>query len=266
VGASITIEGKGQVRTIRLERPPINALDAQALQELGAAADTVGADTACRVVVLASAVEGIFCTGGDLKFWRTYPRDRALEVSLAGRGPFARIARLRKPTIAAIDGHVIGDGIALALSCDLRLASPRATFRLPEAGYGFIPGWGTLHCLARTIGRPRTLDMFLSGSTVDASTAMAWGLVSRLHPAESFAEGLSALVDGFLAMSPSALSLAKMALMGGSGRPDGTPKQETAAFLQAWGGEDWREGIAALLAKRSPEFGPRSPSQLDRYP
>jgi enoyl-CoA hydratase/carnithine racemase len=154
-----------------------------------------------------------------------------------------------KPTIAAIDGHVIGDGIAPALACDLRLASSRKTFRLPEARYGFIPGWGTLHRLARAIGRHRALDMFLTGRTVDADTALEWGLVSRLHLAETFAEGLNALVEGLLAMSPTALSLAKMALMDGSGSPDGTPSKETAAFL----------------AKHSPEFGPPRPFRLDRY-
>ena len=252
--ASITVEGKGLVRTIRLGRPPINTLDAEALEELAAAADAVSADAECRVVVLASALDGSFCSGGDLKFWRNFPRERAREVSLAGRNAFARIARLQKLTLAAIAGPVIGDGIALALSCDLRFASPRAMFRLPEAAYGFIPGWGTLHRLARAIGRPRTLDMVLTGRTVDAGTALAWGLVNRLQPAEAFAEGLEAFVDALLSMSPAALSLAKAALAEGPGKPDGTPERETAAFLQAWGGEDWGEGIAALLTKRPPRF------------
>ncbi len=253
--ASIAVEGKGPVRTIRLGRPPINALDAEALEELAAAADAVSEDAECKVVVFASALDGIFCSGGDLKFWRSFPRERAREVTLAGRETFARIACLQKPTLAAIDGHVIGDGIALALSCDLRFASSRAVFRLPEAAYGFIPGWGTLHHLTRAVGRPRTLDMVLTGRTVDAGTALAWELVNRLQRAEALAEGLEALVDALLSMSPAALSLAKAALAEGPGVPDGTPERETAAFLQAWGGEDWDEGIAALLAKRPPRFG-----------
>lgn len=251
---SVSLEASGPVRTIRLRRPPVNALDARALEELGAAADAVAMDAECRVVVLASAVDGVFCSGGDLRFWGAFPRERAREVGLAGREAFARIARMGQPTIAAIDGHVIGDGIALALSCNLRLASPRASFRLPEAGYGFIPGWGTLHHLVRTVGHPRALDMILTGRSVDAASALAWGLVSRVEPTDTFASGLGTLLDSLLAMSPTALSLAKAALMDGSGDPDATPEREAVAFVQAWGGEDWREGIAALLAKRAPRF------------
>lgn len=234
--ASITLEGKGPVRRIRLGRPPINALDAEALEGLAAAADAVSEDAECRVVVFASALDGIFCSGGDLRFWRNFPRERAREVSLAGRGTFARIARLRVPTIAVIDGHVIGDGIALALSCDLRFASPRAVFRLPEAAYGFIPGWGTLHRLARAIGRPRTLDMSLTGRTVDAGTALAWGLANRIQPAEAFAEALEALVNDLLSMCPTALSLAKAALLDGQGSTRWDTRTRNGRFPGGLGG------------------------------
>ncbi len=262
---SVSLEGSGPVRTIRLHRPPVNALDATTLEELTAAADTVSTDMDCRVVVIASAIDGVFCSGGDLKFWQTFQSEQARDVSLAGRESFARISRIRKPTIAAIDGHVIGDGIALTLSCDLRLASPRASFRLPEVGYGFIPGWGTLHRLVRTIGRPRTLDMILTGCTVGGRTALEWGLVSRLQPAGMFDEGLEVLLHSLLVKSPTALSLAKVALQEGAEGPDATPAQETAAFIQAWGGEDWQEGIAAHFARRTPRFaaGPESISSLD---
>jgi enoyl-CoA hydratase/carnithine racemase len=85
VKPSVSVEGEGPVRTIWLARPPINALDGEALWELATAADLVAADVECRVVVVASAIEGIFSGGGDLKFWRAYPRERAQEVSLAGR-------------------------------------------------------------------------------------------------------------------------------------------------------------------------------------
>ena len=251
---SVSLEGSGPVRTVRLHRPPVNALDVEALRELGATADAVSADTQCRVVVLASAIEGVFCAGGDLKFWQTFPRELAPEVSLAGRETFARIARIPKPTIAIIDGPVIGDGIALALSCDLRLASSRASFRLPEAGYGFIPGWGTLHHLVRTVGRTRSLDMILTGRTVDASSALEWGLVSRVERTDRLATGLDTLLDDLLTMSPTALCLAKAALMDGWEDPSGIPDQETNAFVRGWGSPDWQEGIAALLAKRPPRF------------
>lgn len=251
---TVAIEGSGPVRTIHLCRLPINALDAQALQELGAAADAVGADGKTRVVVVASGIDGVFCSGGDLKFWRDFPKEQARQVALAGRRAFARIARLGIPTIAAIDGHVVGDAIALALSCDLRLASSRTVFRLPETRYGFLPGWGTLHHLVRTIGHARTMDMVLTGRSVEANVAMEWGLVSRVQPTETFAGELERLAHSLLSMSPTALSLAKTALLNGPWAPGETPERETAAFIEAWGSEEWQEGISALLAKRSPRF------------
>jgi enoyl-CoA hydratase len=251
---TVTIEGSGPVRTIRLCRSPINALDAQALEEIGAAAHALAGDAETRIVVLASGIDGVFCSGGDLKFWQAFPKDQAQQVALAGRQAFARIARLGKPTIAAIDGHVVGDAIALALSCDLRLASSRASFRLPETRYGFLPGWGTLHQLAGTIGYARTMDMILTGRTVEANIALEWGLVSRVQPTETLAEELATLEYSLLSMSPTALSLAKTALLSGPWAPGATPEHETAAFIEAWGSDDWQEGISALLTKRSPRF------------
>lgn len=263
---SVSLEGSGPVQTIRLQRPPINALDAGTLEELGALADVVSADAVCRVVVIASGLEGVFCSGGDLKYWRTFPRERAHEISRAGRQTFSRITRMRKPTIAAIDGHVIGDGIALALSCDLRLASLQASFRLPEAGYGFIPGWGTLHRLAQAIGRPRALDMILTGCPVEARTALEWGLVSRLQSAGTFDKGLELLLHSLLVKSATALSMAKAVLKDPVEGTDAASEQEVAAFAQVWGGEDWQEGIAAHFARRTPRFaaGPESISSLNQ--
>ncbi len=251
---TVTLERSGPVCTIRLRRSPINAMDAHALEELRAAADAVAADAETRVVVLASGIDGVFCSGGDLKFWREFPKDQAPQIALAGRQAFAGIARLGKPTIAAIDGHVVGDAIALALSCDLRVASSRTCFRLPETRYGFLPGWGTLHHLVRTIGHGRTMDMLLTGRAVEATTALEWGLVSRVEATSTFAETLGALTRSLLSMSPTALALGKTALMNGPWVPGLTSVGETSAFIHAWGSTECQEGISALLEKRSPRF------------
>ncbi len=96
--------------------------------------------------------------------------------------------------------------------------------------------------------------MILTGRTVEAASALEWGLVSRVEPTDTFANGLSGLLDSLLGVSPTALALAKAALQSGSEGFDATPEREVAAFAQAWGGEDWQEGITALLAKRVPRF------------
>ena len=111
---------EGPVTVLTLKRPPVNALDRTALEELSKALENVESDHESRVLVLTGGIEGIFCSGGDLKYWRHVEDGRA--VSREGRKVFAQIESLPKPTIAAINGHVIGDGLALALVCDLRIA------------------------------------------------------------------------------------------------------------------------------------------------
>jgi enoyl-CoA hydratase/carnithine racemase len=155
---SFNLRKEGPVSVLTLKRPPVNALDRTALQELSEAIENVGSDPESRVLVLTGGIEGTFCSGGDLKYWRHVQDGRA--VSREGHDVFARIERLPKPTVAAINGHVIGDGIALALACDLRIVSEGATFRIPAAVYGFIPGWGFIRRLVASVGRGNAAGSF----------------------------------------------------------------------------------------------------------
>jgi len=244
-------EQTGPVALLKLRRPPINALDQDALEELTCQLSEIDADSS-RVLVVTGGLDDIFCTGGDLKFWRAISDAQA--VSQAGRDVFDRLARLGIPTIAAINGHVIGDGLALALACDIRMSSDRATFRLPEVAYGFIPGWGTVSGLAALIGRARSADLLLTGRQLDAKGALAVGLVSDVVPAAdligSALERGRALADA----SGSALAATKCALRGGD---------ERECFSSVWGSPDWQEGISALLEKRAPRFERRGSEALD---
>lgn len=241
-----TREQSGIIALLKLTRPPINALDQDALDELSCQLSEIEADSYTRVLVVTGGLDGLFCTGGDLKFWRGV-RD-AQTVRQAGRDVFARIAGLGIPTIAAINGHVIGDGLALALACDLRIASDCATFRLPEAAYGFIPGWGTIRELVALIGRARASEMLLTGRPLDASGARAIGLVNDVVTPETLLSVTMTQGRTLSDFSGSALTALKCTLRGGD---------ERACFDHVWGSADWQEGIEALLAKREPRFGPQ---------
>jgi enoyl-CoA hydratase/carnithine racemase len=147
VSKFIQLEVDNSVAILRLNELPINALDETALHELTNAVDQIEDHPPIRVVIIASAINGVFCAGGDLKYWPQLYAGQPDVVSEAGRHTFERIERLTKPSIAAIEGQVIGDGLSLALACDIRLASQEVTFHLPElpeVSYGFIPGWGTV--------------------------------------------------------------------------------------------------------------------------
>ena len=180
----VKMEVSGSVALLMLGVPPINALDEGALHDLQEAVDGAERDEDVRAVVISSGIDGFFCAGGDLKYWPcTYPGD-ARTVGAAGRKVFSRIEELGKPTVAAIQGRVIGDGLSLALACDIRLASPDSTFRLPELDYGFIPGWGTVGRLIETVGKSATAELLLLGDEMGASDAQALGLIHRVVSSE----------------------------------------------------------------------------------
>lgn len=226
-----------------LRRPPINALDRKALKELSEAVEEAEADKKTRVLIIASGIEKVFCTGGDLKYWR-HIRD-GKEVSRIGCEAFARLESLPKPTLAAINGHVVGDGLALALACDLRMASETATFRLPELAYGFIPGWGLIHRLIGLLGRAKASNLLLTGRAFQAAEAFNMGLVHEMAPPDRLLDKALERMRAMETLSPAALRAAKCALLGGD---------EAACFRSVWGRRDWQEGIDALLGKRTPVF------------
>jgi enoyl-CoA hydratase len=236
---------EGPVAILTLLRPPINALDQSALDELAEILGGIDGDAEIRVLVIMGGLDGIFCSGGDLRYWRDIRDPDA--VSRSGREAFARIERLPIPTIAAINGHAIGDGLALALACDFRIASEKAMFRVPEVMYGFIPGWGLIHRLVDLVGRATASELLLSGRRVDATRSLEVGLVTQVVPAEHILEEVLVRAQEMAAFSPAALRAAKCALSGAD---------EVKCFEAVWGETDWREGIDALLAKRTPVFGP----------
>lgn len=201
---------EGTTSLLTLMRPSINALGWEALNELTGAVEKVEADRETRVLVITSGIEGIFCSGGDLNFWRQV-RD-GKEVSRAGREVFAQIERLPKPTIAAINGHVIGDGLNLALACDLRIASEAASIRLPEAAYGFIPGWGLIQRLVTLIGRSNASGLLLPGQQMEATQAWMVGLVNEAISSHRLMDEVLARAREIAAFSPTALRAVKCVL------------------------------------------------------
>jgi enoyl-CoA hydratase/carnithine racemase len=215
-----------------------------ALNELAEAVEKVEADRETRVLVIKSGIKGIFCSGGDMNFWRQVLDGKA--VSRVGPEAFARIERLPIPTIAAVDGYVIGDGLNLALACDLRIASEATAIRLPEVAYGFIPGWGLIHRLVTLVGRANAYELLLTGRQMEATRARVIGLLNEVVPSNRLMDEVLERTQKMAAFSPAALRAVKCALLGGN---------ERACFEAVWGNADWREGIDALLAKVKPVFG-----------
>ncbi len=236
----VQIERLESVAILTLRRPPINALDQFALDELLTALEQVEDDDGIRVVLMTSGIKGIFCAGGDLKYWLQYYAQRPAEVSRAGRRVFTSLERLSKPTIAAIDGHVIGDGLSLALSCDVRVASKTTSFQLPETAYGFIPGWGTIGRLIGVAGRAVTTELLLTGDSLTAKRAQACGLVNHITASKALMTQALTIAHQIAEKSPTALSQAKMTLRLPSTCIEKQEAIEESCFSAVWGSPDWQ--------------------------
>jgi enoyl-CoA hydratase len=241
--ASWQLEILDCVARLTLCRPPVNSLDAEALGELEKILTTVSDGRGLRALVITGGPGAVFCSGGDLKYWRRIRDGR--HVSESGRCVFDHLERMEIPTVAALNGGVIGDGLSLALACDLRIASTRASIRLPELSLGFIPGWLPIHHLVSAVGRSEATKMLLTGAPCDAAEARRVGLVHDVVPPERLEEAAIECAGRLAAASSHAVRAAKSVLRGGD---------ERVWFQEVWGSTDWEEGIAALLAKRAPNF------------
>jgi enoyl-CoA hydratase/carnithine racemase len=209
-------ERRGLVLAITLDNPgKANAIDRGMLACLDEQIERVQADSGIRVLVLRGVPGGTFSAGADVRDWAPMSPDEFSRDWIAhGNRILGRFEQLRCPTIAAIEGACYGGGLELALCADLRIASEAARFRFPELTIGAIPGWEGGTRMARIAGRGRTLEAVLTARTLDAPTALQWGLVNAVHPADRFADALAALVEQVAAVSPRAAALAKQAIVG----------------------------------------------------
>ncbi|MFQ5666943.1 MAG: enoyl-CoA hydratase/isomerase family protein [Candidatus Binatia bacterium] len=232
------------VAWLRLERPEAgNRITQRLAQALSDAAAEIELDEAVVAVVLAAAGRS-FCLG--IEDGGTWER----RIDWAGA-----IGRLTRPVIAALQGDAFAEGLELALCCDLRIASDRARFAMPQLRMGRLPSHGGTQRLPRIVGRMRALDLLLTGRTLDATEAYAIGLASRVVPHTSFPGVLKQIVAALRAKGPIALRYAKEAVLKGSDLTlDQGIRLEEDLYVLLQTTRDRREGVAAFLKKRKPVF------------
>jgi enoyl-CoA hydratase len=253
----LTVERRGPVLFVLIDRPAVhNALNAEVLAELERALDVAEDDTAVRALIVSGAGERAFCAGADLAELCGMGPDAAHAHLAHGQRVLRRVERLAKPTIAAVGGVALGGGFELALACTLTLASESASFALPEARLGLIPGYGGTQRLPRALGRRRALALMLSGDRLSAADAHAAGLLAAapLPPGELIPTAL-ALAERLAAGSARAIALIREAV-DADAVSDEQLAHETALAALALSGADAAEGIAAFLDKRPPRFAP----------
>ncbi|MEV1286438.1 enoyl-CoA hydratase-related protein [Micromonospora sp. NPDC049679] len=254
MGDFVRVEIKDGIGTIRLERPPMNALNTQVQEELRAAAAETTAEPEVRAVIVYGG-EKVFAAGADIKEMADMSyvdmSARAARLSSA----FDAIARIPKPVVAAITGYALGGGCELALACDWRVVADDAKLGQPEIKLGIIPGAGGTQRLARLVGPARAKDLVLSGRMVDADEALRIGLADRVVPATEVYDAAVALVRPYLSGPAQALRAAKLAIDGGLEMDLASGLAwESQLFAGLFATEDKREGMSAFVEKRKPNF------------
>lgn len=250
---TILVETKGKVGVITLNRPQaLNALNGQLIGEVNAALDGFEADIGIGCIVITGS-EKAFAAGADIKEMqsRTFP-GTYLDDKFAD---WDRIGQRRKPIVAAVAGFALGGGCELAMMCDFIIAADNAKFGQPEINLGVIPGAGGSQRLTRAVGKAKAMDLCLTGRMMDAQEAERSGLVARIVPlAELMTETLKA-ADAIAAKSLPAAMMAKEAV---DRAFEVTLHEglrfERRIFSSLFGTPDQKEGMAAFVEKRKPEF------------
>ncbi len=212
----VRLEIDNGVATIRLDRPKMNALDAQMQDEIAEAAAAAGDRSDVRAVVVYGG-ERVFAAGADVKQMAGWSYTDAVDRSKRLQECLNVLAELPKPTVAAINGYALGGGCELALACDFRIAAEDATLGQPEITLGIIPGAGGTQRLPRLIGPSRAKDLIFTGRFVAAEEALSIGLVDRTVPAAEVYAAARAWAEQFVSGPAYALRAAKEAIDSGLG-------------------------------------------------
>jgi enoyl-CoA hydratase len=253
---TIIVETTGRVALITLNRPKaLNALNRQLAEELIAAVSAVDVDDAIGCIVLTGS-ERAFAAGADIKEmqYKTYGEMYAGDWF----GQWERFTAVRKPIIAAVAGHALGGGCELAMMCDFILAADTAKFGQPEIRLGIMPGMGGSQRLTRFVGKSKAMEMCLTGRVMDAEEAERSGLVSRIIPAADLVAEAVKTAETIAGMSLPSVLMTKetinrsyeMTLAEGL-------RFERRLFHSMFATADQKEGMAAFVEKRKPNFGNR---------
>ena len=250
---NILVERRGNAALVTLNRPKaLNALSAGLIADLTSALDAFEADDGVGAVVLTGS-ERAFCAGADIRevsgldFISAY-RSNAVRA-------WDRVAEFRKPLIAAVAGYALGGGCELAMMCDIILAAENARFGQPEITLGILPGAGGTQRLARAVGKSKAMEMCLTGRMMDAAEAERAGLVSRIVPAAELVEEAVKVAERIASFPLAAAMITKESV----NRAYETTLSEGLRFERRlfhalFATEDQKEGMAAFLEKRPPQF------------
>jgi enoyl-CoA hydratase len=253
---SLTIERSDGVAWLAINRPDkLNALAKGVIVELDEAIAELADDAEVLAVVITGTGDKAFVAGADIGELSRLGPIEAKEFALAGQAVFDRIERMTKPVVAAVNGFALGGGCELAMACHVRVAVTTAKFGQPEVKLGIIPGYAGTQRLPRLVGKGRALEILMSGRMVSAEEAERIGLVNRVCEPEHLRTAVGEILEAILANGPHAVGLCLEAVHHGLNMAfeDGCLLEATL-FGVAVASDEMKEGTAAFLEKRPPQF------------
>ena len=241
--------------TITINRPEkLNAINERLMSELSAAVDEVYSNNEIRSAIITGAGAKAFVAGADISEFLGLSIEEGTAKAQKGQDTFKKIEDCPKPIIAAINGFALGGGLELAMACHFRIASENAKFGQPEVNLGLIPGYGGTQRLVQLVGKGRAIELMITGSMIDAQTALQIGLVNYVVPVEELLAKAQSILDLVNSKAPIAVAKCIKAANAVFDETKNGYKEEIIAFGACFGTEDMKEGTAAFLEKRKPEF------------
>ncbi|ESO03955.1 hypothetical protein HELRODRAFT_79551 [Helobdella robusta] len=244
---------KSNIGLIRLNRPKVlNALCDDLMNEVNSVLDRFEKDPSVNCVILTGS-DKVFAAGADIKEMKNLDFKQVYKGSFLSH--WSRIAKFKKPIIAAVNGFALGGGCELAMMCDIIYAGSKAQFGQPEIILGTIPGAGGTQRLTKTIGKYKTMELVLSGRRMSAQDAEKAGLVCKVFPPEELLNEAIKLAETIASLSPMVVQMAKESINASLELSLNEGLHfEKLLFHQTFATEDRKEGMAAFVEKRPPKF------------
>ena len=245
---------ENNIFTITINRPDkLNAINKQMMDELNAVMDEVNSNKEIRSVIITGSGTKAFIAGADISEFKGLNQRDGMALSKYGQDVFAKIEKCAKPVVAAVNGFALGGGCELAMACHFRIASENAKFAQPEVNLGLIPGYGGTQRLPMLIGKGRAIELLLTGSMIDANTALQFGLVNYVVPQEELLKKAIAILQVINSKAPVAIAQCINAVNHANTGIKGY-EVEIFGFSECFATQDMKEGAAAFLEKRKPNF------------
>lgn len=231
----------------------MNALNIELIKEIGQEIKRLNDEKSVRSIILTGKGTKAFAAGADIAEFANFGEAEAKEMSASGHAVFNSIEESEIPVIAAVNGYALGGGCELAMACHIRIASDNAKFGQPEVNLGVPPGYGGTQRLAQIVGKGRALDMLISAKTIDAETALNYGLVTAVTSSEELMDACAKYGSKLQSKSPMAVAEVIKCTNALYAKGDGF-KFEIDSFAQAFETSDFAEGTTAFLEKRKPAY------------